>query len=338
MLSTLMAGTPAFSPQSLVPMAPASSPPDHAAQALGGPGAAAPADTLALSGSAQSVLAAGPAAVADSMADFIGAAIKQLETDLTNLFRMLGLSRDLAERMARSISGALTDGLAAFQDAASRLAAGAAGVADAGGQTAFAFSLSLTVVTRTVEIRIDRTTGTISVSFAESSMSLSVESAVAQSDPLIVDVGGDGIALSGLSAGKDFDLDGDGRPERASWITGNDALLAYDRNGNGTIDDGRELFGDQHGAADGFAELGRFDGNADRRIDARDPVFGSLLLLDARGGTRGLADAGITTILLDAVTRVDLPLFGGRMVATGSFERADGGQGTVGEALFDIRA
>jgi hypothetical protein len=104
------------------------------------------------------------------------------------------------------------------------------------------------------------------------------------------------------------------------------------------IDNGGELFGDQHGAADGFAELKRFDANGDGAIDSQDPVFGSLLLLDARGGTKSLADAGITRINLDTQTRVDLPLDGGRLVATAAFDRADGSQGTVGEALCDVHA
>lgn len=82
-----------------------------------------------------------------------------------------------------------------------------------------------------------------------------------------------------------FDLDADGRMDSISVPTGDDALLALDRNGNGRIDDGRELFGDQHGAVNGFAELARFDDNGNGRIDAADAVFDQLRLLrfDAQG-------------------------------------------------------
>ena len=70
-----------------------------------------------------------------------------------------------------------------------------------------------------------------------------------------------------------LDLDADGRMDSISVPTGDDALLALDRNGNGRIDDGRELFGDQHGAANGFAELARFDDNGDEMCirDSRGP-------------------------------------------------------------------
>ena len=327
MLSPVAAGIPAL------PFASPGLAPGLGGNPSGGR-AATPLDSLTLSGAAQTALAG---AATDAIGSALDAAVNQLETDLTNLFVMLGLSRDTAAQVAHSISGALADGLAAAQDAASQLADSAKGVAGASASTGVAFSLQVTVVTQTVEVVIDRSRGTISVSFTHTSASLSVESAVAQSDPLIFDLDGNGISLSGLESGVDFDLDGNGVPERASWITGGDALLALDRDGNGTIDNGRELFGDQHGAADGFAELARFDDNGDGTIDGRDRVFGSLLLLDSRGTTRTLADAGITAIRLGALTRVDLPLAGGHLVAIGSFERADGGHGTVGEALCDVR-
>ena len=63
-------------------------------------------------------------------------------------------------------------------------------------------------------------------------------------------------------------------------MTGGDAFLAIDRNGNGSIDDGTELFGDQNGAAHGFAELAKFDSNHDGVINAQDDDFDKLLPLE----------------------------------------------------------
>lgn len=114
--------------------------------------------------------------------------------------------------------------------------------------------------------------------------------------------------------------------------------MAIDRNGDGEINDGRELFGDQHGAKDGFAELSKFDDNLDGLIDQQDGVFSSLVLLRADGSQQGLADAGIKSISLAMVTPIDKRLIGGDLVAQSKFERDDGSTGQVGEVFFDVKA
>ncbi|URK17095.1 hypothetical protein M9H61_16300 [Thalassospira sp. GO-4] len=159
-----------------------------------------------------------------------------------------------------------------------------------------------------------------------------------QQDPLILDLDGNGIDITRLKDGQLFDIDGDGTLDQTAWIKGADALLALDRNGDGEINDGRELFGDQHGAKDGFAELSKFDDNLDGLIDQQDGVFSSLVLLRADGSQQGLADAGIKSISLAMVTPIDKRLIGGDLVAQSKFERDDGSTGQVGEVFFDVKA
>ena len=63
--------------------------------------------------------------------------------------------------------------------------------------------------------------------------------------PIIVDTGRDGYRLTSVKNGVHFDLNADGTPELTAWTRrdSDDAFLAMDRNGNGRIDDGTELFG-----------------------------------------------------------------------------------------------
>ncbi|STR00259.1 Cyclolysin [Kingella potus] len=103
-------------------------------------------------------------------------------------------------------------------------------------------------------------------------------------DPLVLDLDGDGIetvAANGF-AGSLFDHDNDGIRTAGGWLASDDGFLVWDKNGNGRIDNGTELFGDNTAlsggkkAAHGFAALAQHDGNKDGVIDAKDKIFSQL--------------------------------------------------------------
>ena len=107
--------------------------------------------------------------------------------------------------------------------------------------------------------------------------------------PIVVSLRG-GYRMTSPADGVLFDIDADGAAEEIAWTepNGNVGFLALDRNGNGTIDSGAELFGDSTRLANGaralngFEALADLDSNHDGRIDASDPSWRHLLLwLDA---------------------------------------------------------
>jgi hypothetical protein len=101
--------------------------------------------------------------------------------------------------------------------------------------------------------------------------------------PIVLPVGSsNAVKFTSAADGVYFDIDGDGLLDRVGWTTADSdvAFLALDRNDNGIIDDGTELFGNHTvvGAPNGYAALATFASDADGDIDALDAVFSHLLL------------------------------------------------------------
>lgn len=173
--------------------------------------------------------------------------------------------------------------------------------------------------------------------------------------PLVLDLGDDGIAPTAAEQGVNFDLLGHGAV-RTAWIQGNDALLVLDRNNNGLIDDGTELFGEATDiggapAADGFEALATLDrpeagGNGNGLLEAGDLMFDQLALWTDRNGDgrsqpeelQSLAQAGIRSVGVHGTTAGDVTdPHGNDLSLRGSFSRADGRRGLVVDVLFRLR-
>lgn len=99
-----------------------------------------------------------------------------------------------------------------------------------------------------------------------------------------------------------FDLDADGHEEAISRLGSGSGFLALDKNGDGQINDGSELFGALNG--DGFADLAKYDSDGNGWIDEADEIFDKLLVWskDANGNDQliGLGKAGVGAIYLGA--------------------------------------
>ena len=137
-------------------------------------------------------------------------------------------------------------------------------------------------------------------------------------DPLVIDLNNDGIKGTNLDYKINFDLDNNGFKEATSWIDNNDAFIAIDKNNNGTIDNGSELFGNKSisnnayaytnpNAKNGFENLKELDSNNDGIIDEKDKEFTNLLLWQDKN-SNGISETDELIKLSDKVKSINLNL------------------------------
>lgn len=159
--------------------------------------------------------------------------------------------------------------------------------------------------------------------------------------PIVLDLDNDGAGLIELAnSATRFDMNGDSVADKTSWIESGDALLALDRNGNGTIDgiDEISFVTDKAGAKTDLEGLAAFDTNQDGVLDGNDVRFVEFRAwVDANGNGAtdagellSLAEAGILSISLTGAPTGDPSVTGQSIIyTTGSFTRTGGETGTL---------
>jgi hypothetical protein len=165
--------------------------------------------------------------------------------------------------------------------------------------------------------------------------------------PIVLDLDGNGINTLAAAQGVNFDLLGHGQTHRWGWVGGNDGLLVMDRNGDGIINDGRELFGagtvlaDGKQGADGFTAMRQEDSNHDGKLDASDLHFKDLRVwVDANhdgktdaGELKTLADLGIVEMNLSAKTGTEVDN-GNVLGLVSDYKTADGSSHALTDVWF----
>jgi hypothetical protein len=165
--------------------------------------------------------------------------------------------------------------------------------------------------------------------------------------PIALDLNGDGIRTLSLAAGVQFDISADGNAVHTGWVSSTDGLLVMDRNADGSINDGSELFGsattlsDGTKAADGYAALSELDTNLDGIVSGADAGFAKLQVwvdansdgVSSAGELKSLDAMGITSI--SVVAERNLSKDNGNIIGlTSTYQTTDGASHAAADVWF----
>jgi hypothetical protein len=167
--------------------------------------------------------------------------------------------------------------------------------------------------------------------------------------PIILDLNGDGISTLSVHNGTRFDLSADGKPVQTGWVAPSDGLLVLDRNQDGVINDGSELFGTSTNlsngskAIDGYQALSELDSNQDGVINSQDTAFSKLGIWvdsnsDAQTGSselKTLSDLGISQLNLATNTARDSNQ-GNLIGLTSTYQTTDGSVHAAADVWFVV--
>ena len=170
----------------------------------------------------------------------------------------------------------------------------------------------------------------------------------ARIDPIVLDINGLGITTKSVADGVYYDLDNNGFSEKTGWIDAKSGILVLDKDANGQIETGNELFGDRtiledgKTASSGFAALAALDSNRDGIIDAKDDKFSKLRIWIDRDGDgfsapdelMTLEEAGVKSLNLSHTFVGQVDENGNTIARVGSFTRTDGTTAEMKEFLL----
>ncbi|WP_319002999.1 calcium-binding protein [Quatrionicoccus australiensis] len=168
--------------------------------------------------------------------------------------------------------------------------------------------------------------------------------------PIILDLDGDGVETVGAEARTYFDHAGDGFAESTGWAAPDDGLLVYDRNGDGRIGSGAELFGSEtilengKKAPNGYAALSELDNNHDGKIDNKDSVFAKLCIwkdANSDGVSQAtelltLTQVGVQSLDIAYNTLGSTDAQGNIHQLAGSYTRTDGSKAVAEDIWFQV--
>ena len=170
-------------------------------------------------------------------------------------------------------------------------------------------------------------------------------------DPLSLDMNGDGFKVTSIEDGVYFDLDNNGLAEKINWISGGDAFLALDKDKDGIIENGNELFSEHtilkngKSAKNGFEALAEYDDNKDGKINQQDAIYKELLIWIDKNQD-GFSDvdelvniesAGVSEIILNYKYTNQQLTDGVVLGNTAEFIFSNGQKGQTGELWVDAR-
>jgi trimeric autotransporter adhesin len=167
------------------------------------------------------------------------------------------------------------------------------------------------------------------------------------STPLALDLNGDGLRTVDIEQGVRFDLLANGEQQQTGWVAPEDGLLVIDRNADGQINNGSELFGSSTTLADGskaghgYQALADLDVNHDGVVNQADAGFADLKVwVDANtdgvsqaGELRSLTDLGITSLDVQAES-TSIKDNGNWIGLVSSYQTQDGQQHQMGDVWF----
>lgn len=153
-------------------------------------------------------------------------------------------------------------------------------------------------------------------------------------DPLVINF--DGPAAQLTEQKFQFDIDSDGTADSLSFVRPGSGFLALDKNGDGIINNGKELFGADSG--NGFADLAAYDGDGNGWIDENDSIYDKLRIWtkDAEGkdqllalGAKGIGAIYVGNVSTEFALKDSSNQLQGQLRRSGIFLREDGSVGTM---------